>query len=407
MRSAAHNGAIDSLERFTMATLPGLHTVAPPRALIIGGSLAGLFAATCLRTAGWDVQVFERSPHALRGRGGGIVLQPDVTAAFDYAGVAYDDQLGVRSGDRIFLAHSGDVLQRLYMPQVQSSWNQLYATLRRALPDGVIHAGQQLDHFVQDGATVTAHFTSGHVAQGALLIGADGPSSAVRAQLLPSAAPVYAGYVAWRGLMPEGGVGPEVRALLEQVFAFQQGRGHQLLAYMVPGADESVAPGARRWNWVWYRQVAAGLALARLLVDGDGRQRRYALHPGAVKPDDAARLQDDARALLAPPLRSLVAATEQPFLQSILDLEVPRMVFGRAVLIGDAAFIARPHTAGGAAKAAANAHALAQALALRPDDIDGALARWEPVQLRNGRQLVQWGVEAGRHIMGVPQEEFR
>lgn len=397
-RSTAQNGAIDTLERFTMATLPKL---APPRALVIGGSLAGLFAATCLRAAGWNVQVFERSPHALRGRGGGIVLQPDVTAAFDYAGVAYDDTLGIRSGDRIFLGHSGDVLQRLYMPQVQSSWNQLYAALRRALPDGVIHAGQQLDHFVQDGAAVTAHFTSGHVAQGELLIGADGPSSAVRARLLPALAPAYAGYVAWRGLVPEGAVGPAVHDLLEQVFAFQQGRGHQLLTYMVPGADESVAPGARRWNWVWYRRVASGAALARLLVDRDGRQRRHALHPGAVKPDDAARLQDDARTLLAPPLRALVAATEQPFLQTILDLHVPRMVFGRAVLIGDAAFIARPHTAGGAAKAAANAHALAQALALSPDDIDGALARWEPVQLRSGRQLVQWGVEAGRHIMGA------
>lgn len=370
------------------------------RALIIGGSLAGLFAATSLRAAGWDVRVFERSPHALTGRGGGIVLQPDVLEAFAYVGIAHDASIGVASGDRIVLDSSGAVIERAHLPQTQTSWNKLYAMLRRALPDGVVEHGQQLDHFVQDGGTVTAHFTSGRTATGDLLIGADGPASAVRAQVLPASLPAYAGYVAWRGLVPERALDGAAHALLKQVFAFQQGPGHQLLEYMVPGADESVAPGARRWNWVWYRNVAAGAALDALMTDNSGRHRRYSLHPGAAKQADLDQLLADARAMLAPPLRQLIDATEQPFLQTIVDLEVPRMVFGRAVLVGDAAFIPRPHTAGGAAKAAANAHALARALHHGADDIDAALARWEPAQLRSGRQLVRWGIEAGRHIMG-------
>jgi 2-polyprenyl-6-methoxyphenol hydroxylase-like FAD-dependent oxidoreductase len=380
-------------------------TTSTPRALIIGGSLSGLFAATSLRAAGWDVQVFERSPHELSGRGGGIVLQPDVLEAFNYAGVAHDDSIGVRSGDRIVLGQGGNVLQRAQLPQVQSSWNTLYALLRRALPDGVVQHGQQLDRYQQDGDTITAHFTSGRKETGQLLVGADGPSSAVRAQVLPDSVPAYAGYVAWRGLVPEHAVDSATHALLNEVFAFQQGQGHQLLEYMVPGQDESVAPGARRWNWVWYRNVAPGAPLAQLLTDNGGRRRRYSLHPGAVKQADLDRLLDDARAMLAPPFRQLIEATAQPFLQTILDLEVPRMVFGRAVLIGDAAFIPRPHTAGGAAKAAANAHALAHALRYsRADgalDIDAALARWEPRQLHSGHQLVQWGVQAGRQIMGT------
>jgi 2-polyprenyl-6-methoxyphenol hydroxylase-like FAD-dependent oxidoreductase len=39
-----------------------------PRALIIGGSLGGLFAATTLRAIGWQVDIFERSPHDLDSR---------------------------------------------------------------------------------------------------------------------------------------------------------------------------------------------------------------------------------------------------------------------------------------------------------------------------------------------------
>jgi len=36
------------------------------RALIIGGSLGGLFAGNLLRQIGWDVDIFERSTHESR-----------------------------------------------------------------------------------------------------------------------------------------------------------------------------------------------------------------------------------------------------------------------------------------------------------------------------------------------------
>ena len=38
------------------------------RALIIGGSLGGLLAAHLLRSADWEVTVFERNPDDLTGR---------------------------------------------------------------------------------------------------------------------------------------------------------------------------------------------------------------------------------------------------------------------------------------------------------------------------------------------------
>ncbi|MBF6568941.1 MAG: FAD-dependent monooxygenase [Candidatus Binataceae bacterium] len=47
--------------------------VTASRAIIVGGSMAGLFAALLLRQMGWEVRVCERTPNQLTGRGAGIV----------------------------------------------------------------------------------------------------------------------------------------------------------------------------------------------------------------------------------------------------------------------------------------------------------------------------------------------
>ena len=69
--------------------------------------------------------------------------------------------------------------------------------------------------------------------------------------------------------------------------------------------------------------------------------------------------------------------TRQPLLQAIVDLETPAMVVGRVALVGDAAFVARPHVGMGTTKAAGDARALADHL-VRHDDIDAALGPTVP-----------------------------
>jgi 2-polyprenyl-6-methoxyphenol hydroxylase-like FAD-dependent oxidoreductase len=49
---------------------------AAKQAVVIGGSLAGLFAGLLLRSIRRDVDIYERSPRDLDSRGGGIVLHP-------------------------------------------------------------------------------------------------------------------------------------------------------------------------------------------------------------------------------------------------------------------------------------------------------------------------------------------
>lgn len=373
-----------------------------PRAIIIGGSLGGLFAATTMLKIGWHVEVYERSAHALDSRGGGVVLQPDVLAAFRFGEVRRDGMLGVLSRDRIYLDREDRIIQRSYMPQTQTSWNMLYGAMKRHLPQDVVRAGHKFVKFEQDGECVRAFFENGHEAEGELLIAADGARSSVREQVMPGVRPNYAGYVAWRGLVPEPELPEAAASVLADTFAFQQGPGHLMLEYLVPGEDESVRRGERRWNWVWYLPVPPGDELRALLTDRFGVRHAFSLPPGAPKESDIAVMRQKASELLAPTLQSLVTATREPFVQAILDLQVKQMVFGRVVLIGDSAFVPRPHTAGSTAKAAANALALAQALnGLDLRDLDSALTDWQASQLREGIGMTDWGMAMGDRIMGI------
>jgi 2,6-dihydroxypyridine 3-monooxygenase len=104
------------------------------------------------------------------------------------------------------------------------------------------------------------------------------------------------------------------------------------------------------------------------MTDRDGVHRDMSLPPGAVRERFVRQLRGDAQHLPAP-LAEVVVRTPEPFIQPIVDVEVPRMAFGRVCLLGDAAFVARPHAAAGTAKAAADAWALAEAMAGAQGDV--------------------------------------
>jgi 2-polyprenyl-6-methoxyphenol hydroxylase-like FAD-dependent oxidoreductase len=131
-----------------------------------------------------------------------------------------------------------------------------------------------------------------------------------------------------------------------------------MLAYFIPGSDGAVAAGSRCLNWVWY--VHVGLAdLTNVLTDKNGARHRSSLLPGTTPERAVADLRARALREIHPKMAALVSETRDPLLQTILDVTVPKTLFGRILLTGDAAFVVRPHTAGGTSKAAYEASVLA------------------------------------------------
>jgi 2-polyprenyl-6-methoxyphenol hydroxylase-like FAD-dependent oxidoreductase len=194
-------------------------------------------------------------------------------------------------------------------------------------------------------------------------------------------------------MMDEAALSPRFREETFATFAFVFPGHGQLIGYPVAGADGSVEAGRRRYNFLWYYPVDEGEALADLFTDDSGR-----LHDGAIPPDlirraHLDRIRREARQRLPTAFLEPFEKTPQFLLQAVYDLESDRIVFGPVALLGDAAFVARPHLGVGVLKAAQDALALAECL----DDassIATALARYERVRLGPGREAVR----AARHL---------
>ena len=154
-----------------------------PRAIIIGGSTSGLLIGALLRRRGWHIDVFERSPVELAGRGAGIVCHPELFHALDESG-AGTDAIGIDVAERIAFDDNGSIIGRLAFPQTVTSWDRLYQLVRKLVPDSHYHLDHALLGVEQDADGVRATFTNGRQVAGELLVGADGFRSTVRQQFL-------------------------------------------------------------------------------------------------------------------------------------------------------------------------------------------------------------------------------
>src|ERR1051326_8360949 len=361
-----------------------------PRAVIVGGSMSGLFAAAFLRQKGWDADVYERSAVELVGRGAGITTHPELLDALSRCGAGTLD-LGVEVEKRIALDRDGRVVGEKHLPQILTSWDRLQRLLRKTIDEGRYHLGHSFERVDQDGSGVVAHFAGGRSERADILIGADGIRSTVRAQVAPYIQPVYAGYYIWRAAPNEADLGPETRqSIFPYYILFAAARQH-VFGYPIAGLDNDLRVGRRRYNVGWYR-VGEAQALREMCVDENGHQHEYSVPPPLIRKDLIARMRADAEDILPPQVLDCLNCTP-PFFTPIYDFTAPQFVFGRVALVGDAASSARPHMGFGMAKAGGDALVLVEALESH-DDIDDGLAAYDrnrqPLSVRimlHGRKL--------------------
>lgn len=359
-----------------------------PRVLVAGGSIGGLTTAVLLRELGCEVEVHERADSDLEDRGAGIVVLP-VTERYFEEGGAHGDRVSLELTYWSYVDESGEVISADPDHFRFSAWSTIYRSLLEAFGRDNYHFGHEVVGFEATEAGVGIELADGGTDEGDLLVFADGMGSTGRSILLPEITPQYAGYVAWRGTVPEAGLSAETRALVADAMVYQVLDPGHVLVYAIPSKSGATSPPHRDINFVWYRNYPSGSVFDDLMTDVGGTRRHGTMPPGMVQPEHVSELRYTASRVLAPQLAEIVLGCELPLIQAVFDVESPQMAFDRVCLIGDAAFTLRPHVAAGQAKACADAWALRDALDGARGDVQAALAAWEPGQLALARSAQQ------------------
>jgi salicylate hydroxylase len=178
--------------------------------IIVGGGIGGLFAANALIAHGLDVSLHEQAA-ALGEVGAGVFLTPNSVRQLQRMGLGPSvERLGARVGaSSHYFRHDGAPIAPVQVTD-SSGWNatfgmhraDLVEMLAGALPSGVVHTGCRGVGCEQIGSVARVSFADGSVAEGDIVIAADGIHSELRRSVTPPSHPVFHGSVAYRGVLP-------------------------------------------------------------------------------------------------------------------------------------------------------------------------------------------------------------
>lgn len=341
--------------------------------VIAGAGIAGLAAAIAFAKNGFSVQLYEQAAQ-LEDAGSGIQLSPNATRVLAHLGVL-DSLIAAAVEPRAVTVREARRLRTLAeVPlgrRAEERWGAPYLVVHRAdlqtallararrEPDIRLVTGARLADAAFHAHGVTASLDAGDQVKEVaclLLVGADGVGSTVRNLGTRGAPPKYSGHAAWRAT---------VRADSDIGAA---------LATIMPADCVSVYTH-RRFHLVGY--PIRGGAATNLVAIVNSRTEEG-------RPGDRGDPAVLARAMrgTAEPLASLAGGVEPWTLWPIREVPPDHPWTGGAgvALIGDAAHALTPFAAQGAAMAIEDAIILANLVAAMPDDLAGALARYEAVR---------------------------
>ena len=341
----------------------------PTNLVIVGGGIGGLFAATALIAHGLRVSVYEQA-RALGEIGAGVFLTPNSVRQLQRVGLGPSvEKWGARVGsDSRYFRHDGAPIAPVQVTD-SSGWNATFGMHRAdlvdilagALPADVVHTGHRCTGFEQDGDGARASFANGVVAEGDLVIAADGIHSELRQNVVPPSRPVFSGSVSYRGVLAHQLI-PHWPTAAWQMWL---GKGKHFLTFPVRAG--------KLINYVGF-------------VPADEETKESWSAPG----DPQVLRQEFAG--WDPRIESLLRRVQSTFRWALYDREpLPIWTRGRLTLLGDAAHPMLPHLGQGANQAIEDGMALATILA-RADRKTAPAALLAYERLRRERvALVQRG----------------
>lgn len=315
--------------------------------LIVGGGVAGLSLAIALKRRGLDAHIVERQINDTHA-GTGLFLPGNATRALGQLGLLERIQAQAmpvenqtimdRHGRLLCNTRTADVWG-MCGPCLALPHASVHSLMRDAVPRSAIRYGVSITDIRQAGQKCDVLFTDGASESYDLVVGADGINSCVRKMVSPSTIPEYSNQVSWR-FVTRNSTGIDC-------WTAMLGDGCTLLA--IP-----LTPG----------QVYVYTDIT--LPKGADHESMRHVHPRQLK------------GFTAPvfPLVDQVSDRTQIHFGRIGRVVMKQWVFGRIVLMGDAAHASSPSMAENAGMAMEDALVLAETLATQ-GDVDAALGAYQ------------------------------
>jgi len=336
------------------------------KAIIIGAGIGGLTTAIALEKQGIDIEIYEKSD-AISAVGAGLSLWKNAIFVLEALGLKHElQQHAIAAGEGAIRSHTGDVLASMSQEGAEVMTvvvhrADLHEMLHRAIQTP-IQLSKTVTHYQNTGNGVIAYFDDGTIAEGDILIAADGIHSPIRQQMFPDAQPIYSGYTAFRAVVDFE------HARLKGVWGESWGIGLRFGITLLSGNRvywfcTDNAPAGQRYQPVEAKQYIEGLY-------GDWHD----------------------------PIADLIRATPVSAIlhHDIYDLApLSSWQDGRAVLLGDAAHAMTPNLGQGACQAIEDAYALAHCLA-NSNTVEQGIADYQAVRLPRAKQIVQQSRQIGR-----------
>ena len=352
-----------------------------PRALVIGGGIAGPALALFLERAGVEPKVLEAYPRA-DDVGGSFQVAPNGARVLTELGLLealWKEAQPSRSF--CFMNHRGTVIARARTDRSGPAINVARPPLQGLLRDELerrgisISYGKRLRTVTSAGREVVAELEDGSTEVGDFLVGADGVGSRVRSLILPEHATArYTGMVSIGGFCPpEYAPAPEL--VRETELTFMVGPKHQI-GYGKFGPS----------LWAWW---------CHALAESDEERTAFA----RMSTEEVKRRMAERYAGWSAPVGDLIASTHTTLTTPIFDVpHLPRWSVGRVALIGDAAHAMSPAGGQGASMALIDAMLVAR-LVQEETSVEGAFARFEAIRRKTAEAFVKQGYANDRRSL--------